>query len=127
MPPADRWFTVELESRGAIEIRLKRPTFEDLMHDAEMNHGYVAMRVKALVLDWRGVNSDQDPPQPVPYSWDMFKAVSQLHPKLFRDVAVEASKAFLGLDEGNEKNSDTPPVASSTVAANVPETNNTNG
>lgn len=123
MPVPDRWVSIDLGPAGSIEVHLLRPTWQQLMQDAEMIAGFVGMRIRNSVCDWRGVTDEND--QPIPFSLAALETVCILYPAAAVQIAQQVGILYAGLPDSVEKNSDAPPHAPSPDAEPSLATNGT--
>lgn len=114
-----RWVKISVEGVGDFEVLLKRPTFADLMADADRFTDVTESRLKTCVLNWSGVTlpgSDGQDSTPATYSWDLFQAVCTVYPQIAISIYAHVYNLYAGLSESEEKKSATPSTKDSVAA-----------
>lgn len=111
------WETVEVAPGDTLELLIDRPTFADVMEDAEVLSGFAERRMKKLILNWRGVQGEDG--KEVPYTWETFQVMCMAYPALLglAMVLVRSRYDRLGADES--KNSEPRSEGSSSAAAST--------
>lgn len=106
----DHWYKIPVDD-DTFEVHLRRPTFADIVKDCEGGRGRAEHRVKAGLLDWRGVTEEYVDPadgqkkeRPVPFSWENFQRLTVSNPFVFRMVEVTVTSLYNGVGEDDEKN-----------------------
>jgi hypothetical protein len=107
-PELKVWRTISLTSGDSFDVLLKRPTFDDLMVDRELSTDYTETRIERCVLDWRGVNDEND--QPIPYALQTLRDLAVVLPVMVYRIAMELELLYAGLTADAEKNSEKPPA-----------------
>ena len=104
---AERWETIDLGDAGCFEVCFKKPRWGDLCSefDGEQS-GYVERRLRAVIVNWRGVNADAG--TPVPFSWSAFQSLCEQSPSVFHRLTTLAGRLFFGLEDLARKNSEPP-------------------
>jgi len=119
-PEAMRWEKIELgplAGNGEFEVRLKRPTWDDLMADADRYGDQTEFRLKTCVLDWRGVQGEDG--VDVPFSWMAFQALCFAYPQVMIQVYDKVHFAYVGLTEDQQKNLPKPSGGESAGTAQI--------
>ena len=109
-----RWVTIELPGGKRLELKLRPPTFDEWLADAERIGGQQLHRLKTHVVDWRGVgqrvvdttdpNNHVERHQPVPYSFKDLRRLMGTHTAIAAQVAAAVNKLFRAMGETDAGN-----------------------
>ncbi len=116
------WKTVETGTGDTFEICLKKPSVADIMRDFEVIENYTPLRIKASVVDWRGVETEDG--KPVSFSEAGLAAMITAYPQAGMRIMRMVANLFLGLSGDDLKNSGTPSTQNSADGEQKTHTSN---
>ena len=109
---AERWETIDLGEAGAFEVRVRKPTWGDMLADSEAFTGYAERRMQVAIAEWRGLVDERG--AAVPFSHAALVRLCEASPAVFQRLAALASRLFFSVGETERKNS-VPPSSASTA------------
>lgn len=117
VPDQAKWYPIDLGAGQSFEIQIRRPSFAEqvatLATDSAVSH--TQARMSTMIVDWRGVEDEQDPPQAVKYSLDALLQLVTVYPQSFRQITNAINDMFYVYPGDLEKNSPTPPANGGTT------------
>lgn len=114
-PREDRWQPVKIGDQS-FEVLVRPIDFGAKMRVySGGRENVVEARIKATIVDWRGLSDEQD--QPIPFSWENLAALCAQSDEVLGQL-IDYSRG--NLSEEEEKNSDAPRSEPSGDAANAP-------
>jgi hypothetical protein len=99
-----KWETIEIGNGDTFEVCLKKPKFKHVMADSELPSDYTEERIKACVVDWRGVETEEG--KPVSFSLAGLDQMCSAYPYAGRLIISKLQKLYLGLEAEERKNSE---------------------
>lgn len=111
------WKTITLSSGQALEICVRRPDFKDQVISlaARSLVDQYRTRIARTVVDWRGVEDEQSPPQAVPFTTDALFQLISVYPQSLHQIDRAILDVWYVLPEDLEKNLPTPPANGGTT------------
>ncbi len=117
IPTAAKWYKIELGGEQSFEIEIRRPTFAEQVASLVENSptGQMRTRFASMVINWRGVEDEQEPPQPVPFSLEALVRLLEIYPQSFSQINRVLIDMFWTYPEDLRKNLPLPPANGGTT------------
>ncbi len=104
-------FPIKVTTKDTFTLLVRKPTFEELVADTEMQEGYAEDRLR-LIVGWEGLlNEDHEP---ITYDWKTFQIVCEQYPTVFMQATIATFGMFRRNPETPSGNSENSSDASST-------------
>lgn len=130
VPDQAKWYPIDLGAGQSFEVQIRRPNFAEqvatLATDSAVSH--TQARMSTMIVDWRGVEDEQDPPQLIKFSIDALLQLIQVYPQSFRQITSAVNDMFHVWPGDLEKNLPTPPEngGTTTIAETTASTESSN-
>lgn len=127
-----KWYPIDLGAGQSFDLQIRRPTFAEQVTTlaTASPEDHTKARFSTMIADWRGVEDEQDPPQPIKYSLDALVQLIQVYPQSFRQITASLNDAFHVWPGDLAKNLPTPPAnggTTTTVETTVLTTSSNSG
>lgn len=111
------WKHISLGGGQSLEICVKRPDFKDQVTSLAARNlvDQYRTRITRTVIDWRGVEDELSPPQPVPFHPDALLQLIAAYPQSLHQIDRALTDLWYVLPEDLEKNLPTPPANGGTI------------
>lgn len=112
-----KWYPIDLGAGQSFDLQIRRPTFSEHVTTlaTPTPEEHTKARFSTMIVDWRGVEDGQEPPQPIKYSLDALVQLVQVYPQSFRQITAALNDAFHVWPGDLEKNLPTPPANGGTT------------
>lgn len=112
---------IDLGGGQSFTLHLRHPDFLQQVQAmaADDETGEFQVRLESMVAGWSGVEDDNTPPQPVPYSFEALKQLIAMYPQSFRQINLAIVNAYWVYPEDLRKNLPTPPANGGTTTTDA--------